>query len=199
MGADSIGFTLQGEASRGDIQSRFDRQRLQDREDNGSRDGYSGDFQTVDSIDYRLHETFESQQEAMEYCLRHAQKWSTVVAVRFKVKQLHDKRGTLKRATDAYSDLRRKLDALRCESLDKLKARKGLVKCSRCGSRIKASMLHAEACPVCRESLRLAPYAKRIAKLEARIQAATDKINTLKAKLSKVVRTDTLVAGWGAC
>lgn len=195
MGAESIYFTIKGEAKRQEIQDAFERQQEENRLYNGSRDGYSGDFQTVDKVDFRLHETFESEREAIEYCLKHAEKWSSVVAVRFKVRKLYDKRDILKRAIESFRELQASKNSLEREALSKLTVKKGLVKCSKCTSHLKANLLRSENCPVCGGSLRLASYEKRLQKLAERMNKANDKIK----KMSKIVRIDTLVAGWGAC
>lgn len=53
----------------------------------GDDDGYSGDFQTVNRVDYSyLGKVYPSHQEAMEFALEKAEKWETVVALYFEDK-----------------------------------------------------------------------------------------------------------------
>lgn len=85
MGASNIEFRIKGKATRKQIDQRFKEQREEDRDRNGHRDGYSGDFQTVRSVDYKyLSEPFENYDQATDHCLEFAEKWTTVVAVYFK-------------------------------------------------------------------------------------------------------------------
>jgi hypothetical protein len=84
MGACNIEFSLKGKASRSEIQSAFDQRVQEDAAENGHQHGYSGDFQTVDKVDFKhLGTVFPDINAAEEYALDHAEKWSTVVAVYF--------------------------------------------------------------------------------------------------------------------
>jgi len=88
MGAQNIEFRIKGKASRKDIEAKFKAQREEDRDYNGYRDGYSGDFQTVYSVDYDyLSEPFENYDKAVDHCLDHAEKHTTVVAVYYKTQK----------------------------------------------------------------------------------------------------------------
>jgi len=84
MGATNINHVIKGKATRTDIDKAFRQRQDNDRSENGHQEGYSGDFQTVRSVDYQLHKEFESFKEAEEFCLDQAEKWETVVAVYFK-------------------------------------------------------------------------------------------------------------------
>lgn len=85
MGASNIEFKIKGKATKTQIDQRFKEQVESDRDENGHRHGYSGDFQTVDRVDYKyLAEPFENYDEATDHCLETAKKWTTVVAVYFK-------------------------------------------------------------------------------------------------------------------
>jgi hypothetical protein len=88
MGSDSIFFKVKGKASKDEINKAFKARQESDADENGHRQGYSGDFQTVHKIDFRLYQTdtFESLNEAQEYCLKHAEKFLTVIAVYYKNK-----------------------------------------------------------------------------------------------------------------
>jgi hypothetical protein len=83
MGACNIELIKKGKLTKSEIKKAFKDQQKKDRLDNGTQSGYSGDFQTVGDIDYRLDELFSSRSEAEEFCLKNAVKWDTVVAVYF--------------------------------------------------------------------------------------------------------------------
>jgi hypothetical protein len=59
----------------------------EDKKENGTQQGYSGDFQTVSEVIDHTHKVFEDIGSAQEYCLSVAQKWESVVAVQFKNKE----------------------------------------------------------------------------------------------------------------
>lgn len=84
MGATNISLGLKGKASRQEIDKAFRDRQAKDREYNGHQEGYSGDFQTVRSVDFHLNQEFKSFSEAEEFCLDKAEKWETVVAVYYK-------------------------------------------------------------------------------------------------------------------
>jgi hypothetical protein len=81
MGACSISMTVKGDATEEEVMKAFANQQQEDRYDNGHREGYSGDFQTVDRVKFTKN-VFTDGEEAFEYCLSNAQKWSYVVAVK---------------------------------------------------------------------------------------------------------------------
>lgn len=82
MGATNIDLVIKGKADRATIKAAFEEQQKRDRNDNG--DGsYTGDFQTVDRVDFDLRE-FASYNEASDYCLEKAEKWVSVVAVYYR-------------------------------------------------------------------------------------------------------------------
>lgn len=87
MGATNIEFILKAKATKTEINKAFKLKRESDKDENGHRSGYSGDFQTVDRVEYHLNQTFETIGDAVDYCLDHAEKWETVIAVYFKSKQ----------------------------------------------------------------------------------------------------------------
>ena len=85
MGAHNIEFRIQSKASWSEITNAFRGRRLADRECNGHQEGYSGDFQTVQSVDMNhLGDIFDSYDEAVNFCLKHAEKWETMVAVYYR-------------------------------------------------------------------------------------------------------------------
>lgn len=84
MGATSIGFTLELKASEKEVKDAFSKQQEEDRARHGHCEGYSGDFQTVDTVQCHFNTVMDSLAEAESYCLDNAKKWSFVVAVHFK-------------------------------------------------------------------------------------------------------------------
>lgn len=80
MGACNIEFTIKGKAAEHEIDEAFTRRRKLDAEYNGHQEGYSGDFQTVDYIEFD-GTIFDNYGEAQEYCLAKAKKWEYAVAV----------------------------------------------------------------------------------------------------------------------
>lgn len=84
MGACNIDFNLKGKAKVDEIRTAFRNQQKEDRDYNGHRDGYSGDFQTVEGVELHQDKTFDDYHEAYDYCLDNAQKWYSVVAVYYK-------------------------------------------------------------------------------------------------------------------
>lgn len=80
MGACDISFTIKGKASKSEVNAKFKQKQEEDRDYNGSRDGYSGDFQTVDRIKFTTH-TFTNESEAFDYCIDNCRKWDYAVSV----------------------------------------------------------------------------------------------------------------------
>jgi hypothetical protein len=84
MGAVGICHVIREKADRTKIDKAFRERREHDQDENGHREGYSGDFQTVTSVDYRfLGKVYSDYNEAEDFCLDKAEKWRTVVAVYF--------------------------------------------------------------------------------------------------------------------
>jgi hypothetical protein len=84
MGAHNIDFELDGKKTRQDVFKAFKERQLYDKSENGHQQGYSGDFQTVNEV--IIHDkTFDNYNKAYDYCLDNAQKWCTVIAVKYKV------------------------------------------------------------------------------------------------------------------
>lgn len=91
-GATSIDFEMKGQASRADIEKAFMEQKRYDMmNSDDDDDGYTGDFQTVNVVNYKyLGKVFESYDEAYKFALDKAEKWETVVAVYY-----NDKKGDI--------------------------------------------------------------------------------------------------------
>ena len=81
-GASDISFEIPGKADRNAINKKFSQQQKDDADYNGSRDGYSGDFQTVNKVDFNyLGKSFDDMDKAYDFALDKAKKWQTVVAL----------------------------------------------------------------------------------------------------------------------
>ena len=86
-GATDIGFEIDGRADRDEIEMRFSAQQQSDREENEYEgiddDPYTGDFTTVERVDFSFLDNteFDHPDEAYEFALDAAKKWETVVAV----------------------------------------------------------------------------------------------------------------------
>ena len=81
MGACDISMRVDGNKTQDEVVNAFRKRQEQDRIYNGHQDGYSGDFQTVNRVDFTDKE-FQSANDGLDYCLDHAQKWDSVVAVK---------------------------------------------------------------------------------------------------------------------
>lgn len=199
MGACNIEFTLKGKKSRNEIYDAFKKQQDQDRLENGRRDGYSGDFQTVSKIDYRLDNVFTSYSEAHDFCLKHASKWETVVAVYFCNVKIESK--SIAKLSESLKPLRTQLADLERTPLARTKA---FQTCGACKSKVSTSHFHGVTCPVCRADLRPKVLQNKIASLKSKIAKVetklADKIKTERQKqIEKSSQIETMVAGWGAC
>lgn len=199
MGACNIEFTLKGKLSRNEIYDAFKKQQDQDRLENGRRDGYSGDFQTVSKVDCHLSQVFTSYSEAHDYCLKHASKWESVVAVYFCNGKIESK--TLAKLGETLKALRTQLADLERTPLARSR---DFQTCGACKSRLALKAFHGASCPVCRADLRPKALQNKIASLKAKIiQVESKHADKLKAERQKLIekssQIETMVAGWGAC
>lgn len=199
MGAYNIEFEMEGKATMSQIETRFKQQQANDRHENGAR-SYSGDFQTVHRVDYTyLDRVFNSYNEAHKFALEKAEKWVTVVAVRyvevdFKPNAKVTKMLAQKKAVD------QEIFALRHQKHHIT----GMKTCPQCKSKINFNYLKAHACPVCDEDMRPKATVSKLRRLESKSSVlgkriekeyAAIKEKALKKKNNPV---NTLVAGWGA-
>lgn len=212
MGACDISFQLDNKATQNQIEQAFKRRTEADAEENGHREGYSGDFQTVDRVDYKhLGKVFPSQSEAFEFCLNKAEKWTTVVAVYYYAGRGLSKRieAKLARISDKYKTLSTELDAVRRAPLDAFKG-KAFKTCPECKSRLAVKHLDTMhlglRCPLCESDWRPKRLQVKITKLEARLEALKTEAKAIRdaeltkqAEKAKASDIRTLIAGLGAC
>lgn len=208
MGACDISFTLDGKATAEQIRKAFKNRQVEDASENGHQSGYSGDFQTVNEVKIHDVPAFENEAAAMEYCLKHAQKWDNVVAVRYKVqapikpdaklKRLKERVQKLMASRNQFAEaVKPKRDAL----FKTLKAKPFHI-CRACKSRINTEYFTRAYCTVCNSDIVPASVTKRFEAFNAKIQAANDAageyFKTLQAKAG-IKDTRWLIGGWGAC
>lgn len=200
MGACDISFQLDKKATKDQIEKAFKDQQKADTERNGSRDGYTGDFQTVHKVDFHLEKVFVSADEAFEYCFKHAEKWSTVVAVYFnepvtsKSKKLQKLRNKAKVALSEYTLVNE----------NKLEISKAFKICMHCKSKLATIHIKGKHCPLCENNLMPKAWQNKLERLKNKFNMLADQINQLEnaenqKQLEKETNLQTLVAGWGAC
>jgi len=202
MGACNIEFELPGTPNFSAIEKAFKERQEQDRAENGHQAGYSGDFQTVRKVIDSTHRTFDTYEQAEKYCLENAEKWTSVVAVRFKA---------LKGKLEPSSKLV-KLQTL-CKALSKQIAElqrlpvalKPFEVCGVCKSKVNTVHVRGVGCPVCGEgSFRPKALQNKITKLQGKLKSAQDEHRVqreqdLARAMQKNGTVATLVCGWGAC
>jgi hypothetical protein len=82
MGASSISFNIVAKATQAEIEQALLEQQREDADYNGHRDGYSGDFQTVEGVDSsHLGKIYANEDDAYDFALENAEKWGAAVAV----------------------------------------------------------------------------------------------------------------------
>ena len=202
MGSCNVEIEMAGAPSWSAIQKRIKEEQVSDREYRGHQEGYTGDFQTVDDIKDRTDLTFDSYNEAHEYCLNNTEK-REAMAVRYRF--IDD--GKFK-----YSAKVEKLIAKRKELNDRLNALGQIVSklpafktCEGCQSKVATKHLRGTKCPVCHEGdFRSLSIQRSELKLKTKIELLTKEFETLKKTerdkgLKKFGKVGTLVAGWAAC
>lgn len=197
MGAHDISLDLKGKLSKAEISAAFTAQREDDSQENGHQSGYSGDFQTVHHVDFHLDKVFLSENEAMEYCLKHAKKWESVVAVYYN-RSTPVKSKALDKLNDKYKTLfaeREKLDLPpKWDATFKT--------CSKCKSRLATAHIK-RSCPLCSTDLRSKALLNKIVRIDAKMIELKEKAKAIKDKenakqAAKGTNVNTLLAGWGA-
>ena len=199
MGASDISFEINKKATEKEVLDSFNRQRERDSDENGHQQGYSGDFQTVDTVKCHFEKLFTSYGEAFDYCLEKAEKWCYAVAVHYIDVQA--------KKTKQEDKIEAKISEL-ATSLRELSAitkREGFAKCSGCNSKLANKHLRTKDCLVCGTTLFTKSELKRKDKLNSKIEELRKKLETIrKANQEKAVKKSkkkdikTLVAGWGA-
>ena len=198
MGAQDISLNIDFKASRADIDKAFEKRRSRDRSENGSREGYSGDFQTVNSVKYHTDKVFTSYNEAYDYCMNHAEKWVNVIAVYYVDSKVESSK--LTKLNETVLKLSYALRALKDTELSRKSAFKT---CENCSSRVSLLHFRGYVCPVCNVDLRPNSLINRIKSMQSKRDALKLVVDELiKIERTKLIKNDknikTLVAGWGA-
>lgn len=200
MGACDISLIIGKKATVKEILEAFHAQREEDRIQNGHQDGYSGDFQTVDRVEYHLDQVFTSYSEAMEYCLARSEKFCNVVAVYYIQVDIE--------ASAKQKKLEEKIVKLKEEQvkLHRFQDKTGFVKCKHCGSRLNKKHMVYKTCRLCSQPLLTGAEQRKAERLDSAIKQAQEKIALLVAEARKKAvekngqkNLKTLIAGWGAC
>lgn len=200
MGACDISFIIGKKATQSEILEKFKAVREQNREENGHQEGYSGDFQTVDGVDFHLDRVFTSHREAMDYCLSNSKKWENAIAVYFVQIEIE--------SSKTQKKLEEKVVKLKEEQvkLHRFQEKTGFVKCKHCGSRLNKEHLIHKTCRLCSQPLLTNAEQRKADRLDRDINQAQEKIALIVAEARKKAieknqnkNLKTLVAGWGAC
>lgn len=203
MGAHDISFELKGKVKPIEIDKAFKAQKEYDENENGHQSGYSGDFQTVNSVDFHLDKVFNNHDEAMEYCLEKAQKWSTVIAVYYN-QSVEVKSKRIDALTVKIEKAIKDTQAIHDTPLDRSKPFKT---CFNCKSKISTAHMVKDfskvTCPVCGMDMRPKAFVKKLTKLRNKRDSLIEKRKALILKeeekqAAKGANINTLVAGWGA-
>jgi len=211
MGAWSINFEVDGNKSFYEVLNVFKKKQGHDSSYNGHRDGYSGDFQTLDTVEDHSHKgVFNCQNKAHDYALNKSEKWSFAVAVKYKVigetkktttlktidKKLTASNVQLKKLNAKVDAWTKKLWVKRFPVMDKKKT----FKCSNCKSTINLKFVeptmfwskfeervYCYKCPVCERGLILPAQLKRANQIKKEIEKVKDKIDQLVEKRASTV------------
>lgn len=198
MGAHDISFELTGKATQTQIDIAFKNKVKEDAYNNGHAGGYSGDFQTLDKVDYsHLGRVFGTYEEAYRYALEKSEKWTTAVAVYYAV-SVNITNKTIDKNKSKIAELSKQFLIIDDTPLAEGKLFKT---CSHCKSKLAISHLgYRKTCPMCNTDLRSKSVANKLAKLNAKIIALKEKNEKVVAKANlKAGNINTIVVGWGAC
>jgi hypothetical protein len=201
MGASDIYFTIGKQVTAlNELQGYLERKQAQDREENGSQSGYSGDFQTVSGVKTDFTKVFTSFRQALDHCLEKTEKWGDALAVH-------------------YCEITVPLSRTREKIIERIKAmqteiaqikivtkKDGFRTCTNCRSKLAHSHLNYKTCPLCNTCLLSASEVKKLNKKREQLEKLIDRRDALyKEEQTKAIRqhgiknVKTLIAGWGAC
>jgi len=212
MGAHNIEFDIP-DCNKDKVIKAFQYKRSIDRANNGTQQGYSGDFQTIPDV--KIHDKiFESYNEAHEYCLEHSKKWEYAIAVKYRDFSKLEKNVTFKEVIEKKLEelkLRLKTETELLEKIN-LKNQEGLINavsktigCKKCESKINRKFINKNSlsCPVCRTTLLSKTAIDQLENKRTKIQEVTKKIEEEKKAINNknkdLSEVRWLVAGWGAC
>jgi len=207
MGAHDISFTVDGSQPFSAVRDAFKTRRESDAQENG-HGRYSGDFQTVNRVDNHGDKVFDTESLAQDYCLKNAQKWENVIAVRVKKIDAPKPTKAIEKLRATVKTLRDTLRNAHGSALEGYKAARlscQYMTCRNCKSRLAARYLSSitDSCAVCGESLAARSLLRRVESLQAKLNKANERLATLEksalsAALAKSDKTYWYVCGWGA-
>ena len=83
MGAIDIQLKFDGNLTKAEVEQKIRERREEDRDYNGHREGYSGDWQTINNIAFFPEKVFEDENTAIDWCDNNCEK-REAVAVKLK-------------------------------------------------------------------------------------------------------------------
>ena len=195
MGGCDIYFSLDSKLSEKEVREAVRRQASNDEDENGHQDGYSGDWQTISTINFR-GQVFETCGDAKEWCSNHTSKWEASV-VKFKSFGEIKPSKTIEKINKKLQYLEEKFEADKEVLLKKIRS-KPFFTCPLCKSKINSKYTNNE-CVVCNE---YTPVRKKLGeKYEAKVKELETKkaleIERLRKKAKYTIKW--LVYGVAAC
>lgn len=197
MGAHSIELDFDGKLTKSQILSKIEKQRKEDREYNGHQEGYSGEWQTIPDIAFREHRIFDSYNDAHEYCLENAEKWSYAIAVKYRPdgkdsRVLANMKEKLRELIEQRDNLARSLQ----DAINEAKSK--TIGCTSCESKINRKFVKRAKCPVCDELLLSQTAINRIRSSNEKVEKLKKKVKDREIQESAKNEPRWLVAGWAA-
>jgi hypothetical protein len=198
MGASNIDMVLDGKLTKRQVLDKIDEQRKFDKSHNGHQDGYSGDWQTIPDVKFHDHKVFLDIDEASNYCLDNAEKWSHAIAVKIKEANIEKLKENKK-----YKALMEKINVAAKEikaAEDAPLIFKGkFITCHECKSKLATEfMKNWYSCKLCQQNLRPVKLLDKIAKLNEKLTklvAQRDELANIEAEKGEV---KWYISGWAA-
>ena len=202
MGACDIYFTIGKQVTAlKELEGYLERKQTQDREENGSQSGYSGDFQTVSGVTTDFSKVFTSFRQALDHCLEKTEKWGDALAVHYcevTVPLSKTREKIIERIKALQTDI---------AQMYTVRKKEGFRTCANCHSRLANSHLYSYDCPLplCGKSVLTTKEFNQINKKKEQLEKLKTKRDELYKKdhdaaLKKygLKNVKTLIAGWGA-
>ena len=131
--------------------------------------------------------TLDDYDKAIKYIEDHDRGWYDQLAVKFKHYPRPSKQSkTVAGLVERYEAARSSKEKIAKDGSIKNRTSE-FIGCPKCGSKLKATFLHGEFCPLCRADLRSPTTLDRLNKAQARIDEAQKKLEDQRRKESKPV------------
>lgn len=198
MGSANIGLRFKGQKTAAQINKLVNEQRKEDREYNGHREGYSGDWQTIHDIEDHTDKIFDSVSEADEYCLRNTEKGAALIVYYKSIPKTEPQ--YISKLKDKLTALRVELDKQPRLILDGIKSAKSkTIGCKTCSSSISRKYLTSVKCPICSTLFITKTQQNKLDNITNNITLVNSKLRESKKKIAaKCKNINTMVAGWAA-